>query len=105
MVLHTLYVDRSLKDALLMQTLARFNRTYQQLTSAQIIAELIELSKEVVAERDRGKTFNPALSNDELAFYDVVALNKSAVDVMGTDILAQIARDLVATMLRDARTD
>lgn len=79
--------------------------TNQQLTSAQIIAELIELSKEVVAERDRGNTFNPALSNDELAFYDVVALNESAVDVMGTDVLAQIARELVATMRRDVRTD
>ena len=48
--------------------------TNQQLTSAQIIAELIELSKEVVAERDRGSQFEPVLSNDELAFYDVVSL-------------------------------
>ena len=79
--------------------------TNQQLTSAQIIAELIELSKEVVAERDRGSQFEPALSNDELAFYDVVSLNESAVNVMGTDVLADIARDLVATMRRDVRTD
>lgn len=79
--------------------------TNQQLTSAQIIAELIELSKEVVAERDRGNQFEPALSNDELAFYDVVSLNESAVNVMGTDVLADIARDLVATMRRDVRTD
>lgn len=79
--------------------------TNQQLTSAQIIAELIELSKEVVAEHDRGSQFEPALSNDELAFYDVVSLNESAVNVMGTDVLADIARDLVATMRRDVRTD
>lgn len=79
--------------------------TNKQLTSAQVIAELIELSKEVVAERNRGDTFTPALSNDELAFYDVVALNESAVDVMGTDVLAQIARDLVSAMRRDTSID
>ncbi|CAG7845119.1 Type I restriction enzyme EcoR124II R protein [Pseudoclavibacter triregionum] len=77
----------------------------QQLTAAEVIAELVSLAKDVVAEGDRGKRFSPALEQDELAFYDVVAQNESAVDVMGEDTLAQIARDLVATMRRDVRTD
>ena len=47
----------------------------------------------------------PPLATDELAFYDVVSQNPSAVDVMGDDTLAQIARELVATMRRDIRTD
>lgn len=79
--------------------------TNQQLTSAEVIAELIELSKEIVAESKRGESFNPALSNDELAFYDVIADNGSADGVLEDDVLAQIARDLVDTLRRDAKTD
>ena len=70
-----------------------------------MIARLVELAEEVVAEADRGKRFTPPLATDELAFYDVVTQNPSAVDVMGDDVLAQIARDLVATMRRDTRVD
>ena len=79
--------------------------TNQQLTSAEVIAELIEMAKEVAAEADRGKHFIPALSEDELAFYDAVSANESAVELQGEDVLAQIARDLVAVMRRDTKTD
>lgn len=79
--------------------------TNQQLTAAEVLAELAELAKEVVAEAFRGQQFTPPLESDELAFYDVVAQNETAMDVMGDDVLAQIARDLVATMRRDTRTD
>jgi type I restriction enzyme R subunit len=79
--------------------------TNQQLTSAEVIAELIELAKEVAAEGNRGARFAPPLSSDELAFYDAVAANESAVAVQGEDILAQIARELVAVMRRDIKTD
>ena len=79
--------------------------TNQQLTSAEVIAALIKMAKEVTAESDRGEHFQPPLDDNELAFYDVVSTNESAVDVMGDDVLAQIARDLVAVMRRDTRTD
>ncbi|WP_292701443.1 type I restriction enzyme endonuclease domain-containing protein, partial [Microbacterium sp. 69-10] len=79
--------------------------TNQQLTSAQVIAELVALAKEVAAEASRGEQFSPPLSHDELAFFDAVATNESAVDVQGEDTLAQIARELVAIMRRDVRTD
>ncbi|UAL29913.1 type I restriction endonuclease subunit R [Nocardioides rotundus] len=79
--------------------------TNQQLTSAEVIAELIELAKDIVAESERGKRFEPPLVPDELAFYDAVHRNESAVLELGDDTLAQIARDLVATMRRDIRTD
>ena len=79
--------------------------TNQQLTSAEVIAELIELSKEIVAESNRGEQFSPPLSNDELAFYDVMATNGSDGEVLEDDVLAQIARDLVSTLRRDAKTD
>jgi type I restriction enzyme, R subunit len=79
--------------------------TNQQLTSAEVIAELVELAREIAAEGNRGARFTPPLVEDELAFYDVVSSNESAVDVMGEGILADIARELVAVMRRDVRTD
>jgi type I restriction enzyme R subunit len=79
--------------------------TNQQLTSAEVIAELIELAREVAAEGNRGARFSPPLSDDELAFFDAVATNESAVIEQGEDVLAQIARELVAVMRRDVRTD
>ncbi len=78
--------------------------TNQQLTSAEVIAELIELAKDVVAESSRGARFDPPLDQDQLAHFDAVATNDSAVDVMGEGVLADIARELVAIMRRDIRT-
>lgn len=76
-----------------------------QLTAAEVIAELVALARDVAAEAERGTTFDPPLGTDELAVYDALNDNPSAVDVMGTDVLAQIARELVATMQRDIKTD
>jgi len=89
------------------ERLAELMRKYtnQNLTAAQIIAELVALAKEVSADARRGERFAPPLNNDELAFYDAVAQNESAVSEMGTDILAGIARDLVRTLRRDVTTD
>jgi len=66
---------------------------------------LVDLAKDIAAEAKRGQQFTPPHGDDQLAFFDTVAENESALDVMGTDILAQIARDLVETMRRDVRTD
>jgi len=79
--------------------------TNQQLTSAEVIAELIEFAKEVAAEGNRGARFTPPLNSDELAFYDAVSSNESAVELQGEEILAEIARELVAVMRRDIKTD
>ena len=79
--------------------------TNQQLTSAEIIAELVALAREVASEALRGEAFSPPLNEDELAFYDAVSQNESAVNIQGEGILAKIARDLVAVMRRDIRTD
>ena len=74
-------------------------------SKAQIIAELVALAKEVSADANRGTTFAPPLNTDELAFYDAVAQNESAVTEMGTTVLADIARELVRTLRRDVTTD
>ena len=79
--------------------------TNAQLTSAEVIAELVALAREVAAEGNRGAHFKPALTQDELAFYDAVSANDSAVEQQGEGVLADIARELVAVMRRDVRTD
>jgi len=79
--------------------------TNQRLTSAEVIAELIDMAREGAAEASRGARFSPPLNSDELAFYDAVAQNESAVVQQGEDVLAKIARELVAVMRRDVRTD
>ncbi len=79
--------------------------TNQHLTAAQVIAELVAMAKEVSVDAQRGREFSPPLSGDELAFYDAVAQNESAVSEMGTGVLAGIARDLVKSLRRDVTTD
>ncbi|MGJ9372526.1 type I restriction endonuclease subunit R [Nesterenkonia sp. CF4.4] len=79
--------------------------TNQQLTSAQVIAELVALAREVAAESNRGAQFTPPLDTDELAFYDAVSQNEAAIEVQGEGMLAEIARQLVNVLRRDVRTD
>ena len=79
--------------------------TNQQLTSAEVIAELVEMAKEALAEADRGKQFSPPLDYAELTFYDAITQNESAVEIQGAGKLAEIARQLVEVMRRDVRTD
>jgi len=79
--------------------------TNQTLSAAQVIAELVAMARDVSADASRGNQFTPALTGDELAFYDAVAQNESAVTEMGTGVLADIARDLVTSLRRDVTTD
>jgi type I restriction enzyme R subunit len=87
--------------------LAELMRRYtnQNLTSAEIIAELVAMAHEVTAESRRGERFDPPLSRDELAFYDAVATNESAVTGMGEGVLAGIARDLVRSVRASITVD
>ena len=99
---HNVVRQQSFSDRLL-DLMTRY--TNQQLTAAEVIAELVAMAKEVSADASRGSRFSPPLSNDELAFYDAVAENESAVTEMGTSVLADIARDLVKSLRRDVTTD
>lgn len=99
---HNLVRQRSFSDRLL-GLMRRY--TNQQLTAAEIIAELVAMAREVSADARRGNSFAPPLSDDELAFYDAVSQNESAVTEMGSGLLADIARDLVRALRRDVTTD
>ncbi|MEU4215890.1 type I restriction endonuclease subunit R [Actinoplanes sp. NPDC026623] len=83
-------------SARLEELMTRYMR--QQLTSAQLIAELVALAKEVSADARRGRRFDPPLDHAELAFYDAVAQHGVARAAMGDDELAKIARELVKTI-------
>ena len=70
------------------------------LTTAQVIEELIALAKEIRAEMElRGKD---GLSEDEVAFYEALSENDSAVDVMGDTKLKLIAHELLQSVRSNA---
>jgi type I restriction enzyme R subunit len=66
------------------------------LTTAQVIQELIALAKDIRAARQRGE--EQGLSQDEIAFYDALAENESAVEVMGDEQLRVIAQELLNSL-------
>ncbi len=86
---------------MLEQTLLRYrNRTVEV---AQVIEELISLACEMRAANARGEKLG--LSNDELAFYDALAANDSAVHVLGNEQLRMIARELVEMVRKNVTID
>ena len=80
-------------------------RRYQNRTieAAQVIEELIELAKEMSEDFARGQELG--LNEDELAFYDALETNDSAVKVLGDETLRTIAQELVETVRRNATID
>jgi len=80
-------------------------RRYQNraIETAQVIEELIGLAKDMRNASARGEALN--LSEDELAFYDALEVNDSAVKVLGEPTLVKIARELVDTVRRNVTID
>ena len=80
-------------------------RRYQNraIETAKVIEELIQLAKDMRAANARGEALQ--LSEDELAFYDALEVNDSAVKVLGEPTLAGIARELVATVKKNVTID
>ena len=71
--------------------------------AAQVIEELIELAREMREANARGEKLG--LTEDELAFYDALSDNESAVEVMGDELLGEIARELVNTVRKNVTID
>ena len=86
---------------MLERTLHRYqNRTVE---TAQVIEELIELAREMREANARGEELG--LSEEELAFYDALETNDSAVKVLGDATLRTIARELVKTIRNHVTID
>ncbi len=80
-------------------------RRYQNraIEAAQVIEELIELAKQMRDADRRGVDLG--LSEDELAFYDALETNDSAVAVLGDETLRGIARELVEAVRNNVTID
>src|SRR5262249_23204370 len=80
-------------------------RRYQNraIETARVIEELIQLAKDMRAASARGEQLG--LSEDEVAFYDALETNDSAVKLLGDDTLRAIARELVETVRKNVTID
>ena len=73
------------------------------LTTAQIIEELIKIAKEVKESDKEGEKLG--LSTSEVAFYNALEINDSAVKVLGDETLKIIAREIADKVKRNATID
>jgi len=86
---------------MLEQTIRRYQN--RAIEAAQVIEELIGLAKEMREANARGEELK--LSEDELAFYDALETNDSAVKVLGDETLRTIAQELVKTVRANVTID
>ncbi len=92
--------SRAFSELLHRTLLAYHNRA---IATHEIIEELIQLAKQMRDASQRGE--NLGLNDDELAFYDALAVNDSAVQIMGIDELKVLAAELVTSVRRSATVD
>ncbi|WP_407491253.1 type I restriction endonuclease subunit R [Acinetobacter baumannii] len=85
----------------LQETLRKYNN--RAIETSQVIEELIQMAKEFQAEMQREASLG--LNPDEIAFYDALANNESAVRELGDDILKQIAREITEKLRRSTTVD
>lgn len=86
---------------MLEQTLRRYQN--RAIEAAQVIEELIALARDMRQAAARGEELG--LSEDEMAFYDALETNDSAVQVLGDETLRGIARELVETVRKNVTID
>jgi len=85
----------------LKQTLNAYHN--RAIATQEVIEELIRLAKEMDAATKRGEGLG--LSEDEIAFYDALAANESAVQAMGDDKLKVIAAELITQVRKSVTID
>ena len=83
------------------QAIARYHTN--AISTVEVIQALIDLSQDIKAARQRGE--EQGLSADEIAFYDALAENESAVEVMGNDQLKVIAHELLRSLRSNITID
>ncbi len=86
---------------MLERTIHRYKN--RAIETVQVIEELIELAKEMREAAGRGEKLG--LTEEELAFYDALETNDSAVKVMGDEVLSKLARELAETVRNNATID
>jgi type I restriction enzyme R subunit len=91
---------RSFTELLEKTILAYQNRTIE---AAKVIEELIGMAKDIREAKNRGEELG--LTDDEIAFYDALETNDSAVQVLGDETLKKIAQELVETVRNNVTID
>ena len=86
---------------MLEQTLRRYQN--RAIEASQVIEELVQLARDMRDASARGEKLG--LNEDELAFYDALETNDSAVQVLGDETLRTIARELVETVRSNVTID
>ncbi len=71
--------------------------------TVEVIEELVRLAHDIREAQQRGEALG--LTDDEIAFYDALEVNDSAVKVLGDDALRAIARELVQTVKGNVTID
>jgi len=97
---HNVVQARSFSE-MLEQAIRRYQN--RAIETAQVIEELIALAKEMREAGRRGEQLG--LTDEEVAFYDALETNDSAVKVLGDETLKTIARELVATVKNNVTID
>ncbi len=91
---------RSFEDLLDRAIKAYTNRSVE---AEEIVQQLIELAKKMREEKQKGTQLN--LSEEEVAFYDALADNESAKEVLGDTTLKKMAHELVEMIRRNVTVD
>jgi type I restriction enzyme R subunit len=93
------------KSRKLLEMLETAIKRYQNnlLTTAEIIQELIHIAKEIKEADKEGEKLG--LTQDEVAFYNALEVNDSAVQVLGNDTLKEIAREIADKVRANATID
>jgi len=86
---------------MLQQAITKYQN--RAIEAAEVIEELIKLAKEMRDAQKRGEKLG--LTDDEVAFYDALEVNDSAVQVLGDEKLKLIAQELVDTVKRSVSVD
>jgi type I restriction enzyme R subunit len=86
---------------MLEETVVRYQN--KSIETTQVIEELIELARRIRESNQRGEQLN--LTEDELAFYDALEVNDSAVKILGDQTLRTIARELTDTVRKNVTID
>ena len=73
------------------------------LSTSEIIQELINLAHEVKEVDKQGERLG--LNQDEVAFYNALEVNDSAVQVLGDDTLRELAREIADKVKKNATID
>ena len=93
------------KSKKLLEMLESGIKRYQNnlLTTAEVIQELINIARQIKEADQEGVKLG--LNNDEVAFYNALEINDSAVNVLGDDTLKEIAREIADKVRSNATID